>query len=249
MSAARSVNDKGRPREEAAIVVSGGDGTLFHLLRYLRPPLPPITIVPAGRGNALARDLSCFPGPVAADLMEVCVTPASGAPYTCLCGSSVAFGYPSVVTALAARFRWLRRYCYAAASALTVPRRQDMAIQYEDGAYEIRSLTGLLINNTRYVGGFVAFPNASCCDGMVEAMELRSGYVSQMAHHISSMSRLDVWMPARVRKVRSVAIRPAVPQDLMLDGEIVPGIAEVSVRVLAGALRCQTLSPVKRRSQ
>lgn len=247
MSGADNLNDTGRPPTGAAIVVSGGDGTLFHLLRHLRPPLPEIAIVPSGRGNALAYHLRRSGGPLQVDLMEVRVTPVEGEPWSCLCGSSVAFGYPTVVTELAARFRPLRRYCYAAASALTWPRRQPIAVRYSGGGFETRPLTGILINNTRYVGGFIAFPEASLEDGLVEAMELGAGYLSQMAHHLSAMSGAKLWMPARVQQVREVSIRPEVPQALMLDGEVVPGVAEVGVRVLAGVLRCRALNPARQR--
>ena len=36
------------------LIVSGGDGTLFHLLQHLRPPFPEIAIAPKGRENALS---------------------------------------------------------------------------------------------------------------------------------------------------------------------------------------------------
>ncbi|MBI5086438.1 MAG: hypothetical protein HZB13_17820 [Acidobacteria bacterium] len=146
------------------MIVSGGDGTLFHLLRHLRPPFPEIAIVPSGRGNALARDLRPNQSHVAIDLMEVTVLPADGAPWSCWCASSVGCGYPAEVTRAALRFRRLRRFSYAAATAVTAPRRARYTIS-GGGHTATRELTGVLINNTRHVGGFIAFPLLPLPDG------------------------------------------------------------------------------------
>jgi len=225
------------------ILVSGGDGTLFHFLRFLRPPFPEIVIAPTGRGNALARDLRGLRQPVPIDLIEVEVHPENGEPFVCHCASSLGFGYSQEVTRRSLAFRRLRRFSYAAASTLSLPTNQVFLVQYDHGEFASKSLTGILVNNTRHIGGFVAFPDASCRDGILEAMETRSGYASQMAHNLSSMARSGVWMPARVSPITSARIKPAQPQCLMLDGELVPAVAEVRLRVLPGALRCAAYWP------
>lgn len=223
------------------LIVTGGDGALFHQLQKLSVPFPEIAIVPNGRGNALARDLRHLPAPVAVDLMEVEVTPASGAPYRRLCGSSVAFGYPVLVTRLAESLRPLRRLSYAAASAAAWPTPQDFRIGYQGGPLELRRLTGILVNNTRHVGGFIGFPEASCQDGLADVMELRSNYPSQMLHNVTSILRMPVWRPARFLQVRQAEIHAPEPQELMLDGELIAGIASVRVTILPGVLLCQAL--------
>ena len=235
--------DEGRSHTGAALVVSGGDGAIFHLLQTLRPPYPTLAICPAGRGNALARDLRTCATPVAVDLMEVEVEPANGAPYTRLCASSVSFGYPTTVTRTALHFLPLRRFSYAAASSITIPRLQTLRIQYDNATFETKTLTGVLINNTRHVGGFVALPHASCFDGHVESMELRSGYLGQMAHNLSSMSRADLFTPARITSITQAAIRPAYPQELMLDGELFPAVAAIQMRVRPAAIFCYFFEP------
>ncbi|MBI5282850.1 MAG: hypothetical protein HY858_14290 [Candidatus Solibacter usitatus] len=226
------------------MIVSGGDGTLFHLLRRLRPPFPEIAIVPSGRGNALARDLRGCSASVAIDLMEVTVFPADGEPWTCWCASSVGFGYPAEVTRTALRFRRLRRFSYAAATAVSAPRRGQYTITV-GGQAEARRLTGVLVNNTRHVGGFVAFPRASLSDGLVECMEFDACYLSQMAHNATAMAGTELWMPARLCQAVEVRIRPDRPRELMLDGELVAEIAEVLVNVAPGALRCMVLNPAR----
>ncbi|HEY3439198.1 MAG TPA: diacylglycerol kinase family protein [Paludibaculum sp.] len=239
--------DEGRSPSGAALVVSGGDGAIFYLLQTLQPPYPNLAIRPAGRGNALARDLRAIPAnaarPVAIDLMEVEIEPVEGEPYTRLCASSVSFGFPTTVTRTSLRFRTLRRLSYAAACCVTIPQQQFFKIQYDGGMFETKTLTGVLINNTRHVGGFVAFPHGSCHDGHVEAMELRSGYLGQIAHNLSSMSRADLYTPARITPITQAAVRPERPQELMLDGELIPAVKAVHLRVRPAAIGCYFLEP------
>lgn len=235
--------DAGRSSTGAALVVSGGDGAIFHLLQTLRPPYPTLAVVPGGRGNALARDLRACGGTVLIDLMEVTVEPADGDPYTRLCASSVSFGYPADVTRASLTFQRLRRFSYAAASCVTMPRSQALQIQYDAKMFETKTLTGVLINNTRHVGGFVALPDACCHDGHVESMELRSGYLAQMAHNLSAMFRADIFMPARVTPITQAVIRPSHPQELMLDGELIPAVTSIQMRVRPAALSCYFFRP------
>lgn len=225
------------------LIVSGGDGTLFHLLQSLRPPFPEIAIVPSGRGNALARDLLSAHGPTAVDLLEVRVTPASAPAFTCYCASSVSFGYPTTVTRRSLAFRRLRRYSYAAATAVTVPRLAPFTLCLDGAAERTLPLAGVLVNNTRHVGGFVALPQASCSDGFADCMELSSGYLSQMAHNLSAMAGSNLWMPVRVTRFRTAVLTPHRPAELMLDGELFPNVARAGIRLLPAALPCACLRP------
>lgn len=221
------------------LTVTGGDGALYHALQHLAPPFPEITLIPKGRGNALARDLRAMPAVAAIDVLEVEIQPAHGASYRRWCTSSVSFGYATEVTRRAERFRPLRRLSYAAASTLSRPRWQDFWVRFGTEPAQIRRLTGVLVNNTRHVGGFVGFPQASCADGMADVMETRSGYPAQMLHNIFSMLKLHVWCPARFTQVRAAEIRAPHPQQLMLDGELVDGIIAVKITVHPGLLRCR----------
>jgi diacylglycerol kinase family enzyme len=232
-----STSDNGAAHA-APFVVSGGDGALFYLLQKLRPPFPTITIIPTGRGNALARDLRHKAQPATIDLMQVEAEFAGGERVTYRCASSVGFGYPTAITRRALAFRFLRRLSYAAASTVTIPRRQLFQLQYGQEPPQMRSLTGILINNTRHAGGFVAFPTASCHDGRADFMELRSHFFSQLAHNLSAMSKWNQWNPARTGQLTEARIRPESIQDLMLDGELIPNVAAISLRVLPAALAC-----------
>jgi diacylglycerol kinase family enzyme len=235
-----NLNPVERPPNGAALVVSGGDGTLFHLLQFLRPPYPPVTMLPGGRGNALARDLRLRgPGPVEADLMEVQAMHAGGGTELYICSSSVGLGYPTTVTKRSLKFRRLRRLSYAAAALFTLPRAERFEVSFDGGPSVTLSMAGLLINNTRHVGGFLGLPGAAIDDGQLDAMDLAHGYVGQMAYNLSSMLAPGWWRPARVRQIREAWVRPARPKALMLDGELLPEVVEIRVRVLPGALPCR----------
>lgn len=224
-----------------ALIVTGGDGALHYELQKLRAPFPEVVLVPKGRGNALARDLRQLPAPAAVDLLEVEITPARGAPYRRLCGSSVSFGYATQVTRLAERFRPLRRLSYAAASSVAWPRAQEFQIRYDGHPFESRRLTGVLINNTRHVGGFVGFPRASCQDGLADVMETRSGYAAQVLHNLTSMLRIHVWCPARMLQAGEAEIHASSPQELMLDGELLDEVNAIKLKVWPGAIHCRAL--------
>ncbi len=218
------------------IWVAGGDGTLFHLLCRLDPPWPPIVLVPSGRGNALARDIGAG-REACVDGMRVRAARPSGGSFECYSLSSVGLGYPADVTRRSFPLRFLRRLSYAGAALFTLPRWSEYEISLDGEPPRRARLRGVLVNNTRYTGGFEALPRASSSDGVAECLELTAGYVSQMAHNLSVISRLHWYAPASVRRARRARIAPARPAELMIDGELVGDVECVEIEVAPRALR------------
>lgn len=219
-----------------AVVVAGGDGTLFHVLCRLPPPWPTVVLVPNGRGNALARDIgrgreACI------DAIRVRAARAAGGMIECFALSSVGLGYPADVTRRAMPLRWLRRLSYACASAFTRPRWSAYEISLDGEPPRDVRLRGVLVNNTRYTGGFEALPQASSCDGEAECLELTAGYVSQLAHNLSVISGLHCYAPVRARRIRSACIHPAAPMQLMIDGEVLEEVERLELEVVPCALK------------
>lgn len=214
--------------------IAGGDGALFHAINAPDYRGQAVLLTPRGRGNALARDLRhrARPGEFTAiDMLEARIRPASGEEFVRLCTSSVAFGYPSKVTSKAERLRLLRRLSYAAAGLLTVPQPVDLGIAYDGALPEPRRLRGILVNNTRHVGGFTAIREARVDDGLADVLELDAGYLSQTLHNLSEVTGLGLWRPARHVQFRTAQIRMAEPSLLMLDGELVEDVIAVSLTV------------------
>lgn len=233
------------------VVAVGGDGTLFEILRGLDRSQQRVALVPAGRGNSLARDLgllrsgslahlALWEQPRTIDLLEVRMTAEDSTLTTCWSASTVALGYPGAVTVRAKQLARLGRFSYAAATAMVRPVAFSAQVAY-DGQPAVRlRLTGLVANNTRHVANFLAFRNASCCDGRFEMMEMRSGLLGQTAHNLSALCRTRLYEPCRLLQAQAVQVALDQPRTLMIDGELFAGIVAVEVRILPGALSFQT---------
>jgi diacylglycerol kinase family enzyme len=232
------------------IVVAGGDGTLYEVLQHLDLARQRVAILPAGRGNALARDLGAHSlldaiaavaqeRPIHIDLMEVTLETADGEIRRVRVCSSVGFGYPSRVTRSANnRLRMFNGYSYAAASVIVPPRKREYEIRYDDGAPRSMKLTGILANNTQHVGSFLALPNGNCRDGRFDVIELSAGWIGQLGHNASTLCGLHCYAPARFLAAARAEVRPDTPSELMLDGELVADVVRIQMRILPGALRC-----------
>jgi diacylglycerol kinase (ATP) len=231
------------------VAVAGGDGTLFEILQRINREGRRIALIPVGRGNSLARDLGLVNGrglltamhwepAQRVDLMEVKSTSAEGEVSRHLAASTVAFGYPAAVVVQARRLARMRRMSYAAAAAITGPAHFDASVGYEGGVLREVRLSGFVANNTRHMANFVAFRHASCCDGRLEVMEMDGGMMRQAAHNLSALSGMRIYEPYGLLQAKSATVRMETAQDLLLDGEIVPGVVSFEVRILPAALEC-----------
>jgi diacylglycerol kinase family enzyme len=229
----------------SALVVAGGDGTLFHLLCRLSPPWPPVRLVPQGRGNALARDIGTG-NAARVDVLRVVAEHDNGCLREYYSVSSVGLGYPSEVTRRSLPLRFLRRLSYAAAAVLTRPRWHRFTISLDGGPPRTARLRGVLVNNTRYTGGFEALPEASSSDGVAECLELTSGYVRQMAHNLSVISGLHCYAPVRITRIRRGWIVFGEPLGLMIDGELLGPVRRVELTVVPGALEVEIVQLARR---
>ena len=231
------------------VIAVGGDGTLFEILKGIDFSQQRIALVPAGRGNSLARDLGLLHRPAvldvihweqarSIDLMEVQVTTSGGVCTRHLSASTVALGYPAAVTLRGRKLAKLGRISYAAAATAIRPLHFRAHIQYGNHAPRDVRLSGFIANNTRHIANFLAFRQASCCDGQFETMEMDAGVIKQTLHNLSSISRTGVYEPYVLRKATNAQLRLHDPQDLMMDGEIVPNVVSIDIRILPSALAC-----------
>jgi diacylglycerol kinase family enzyme len=236
----------------AGIVAVGGDGTLLEILNGIDRERQELAILPAGRGNSLARDLGLHGiafavdtlahGRIdAIDLAEATLTGESGEQTQIVSASTIAIGYPVAATALANRMKYLGRFCYAAAATLASASLKAMSLEvaYDGRSLHHRRLAGLIISNTRHLANFVAFPNADWADGRLDVMEMCAGPVVQNARNLSALCGVDLCAPAPIEQVHTVRLRFALPADVMIDGEIFDRLSALEVRILPGALRCR----------
>ena len=236
-------------RGHEGVVAVGGDGTLFEILQGIDRAEQRIAVVPAGRGNSLARDLGLMNGGglLAAmhweqtrriDLMEVEVATANGVVSTHLSASTVGLGYPAAVTEMAHTLARLGKMSYAAAGMATRPVRFGARVQVDDEAARDVRLSGFVANNTRHVANFVAFRGGSCRDGTFDVMEMDAGVVKQGMHNVSALSGTGVYEPYPQRQARRAQVWLEAPQGLMLDGEMFPDVVALDVQILPRALEC-----------
>jgi diacylglycerol kinase family enzyme len=127
---------------------------------------------------------------------------------------------------------------YAAAATATRPVPFRAHIQSGNHAPREVRLSGFIANNTRYIANFLAFRQASCCDGHFETMEMDAGVIKQTMHNLSSISRTGMYEPYALMKATYAQLRLDDPQDLMMDGEIVPNVMSIDIRILPSALAC-----------
>jgi diacylglycerol kinase (ATP) len=234
----------------SGLAAVGGDGTLFEILKGLDRKRQCVAIIPAGRGNSLARDLGLLGKPPSLDaidekdpqhidLMEVTYKNAGGMEVQSVSASTVALGYPAAVAKAAQGFpRHLGKFCYAGAAALVRPVPFDVEISREDGSRKKTSLKFFIANNTRHAANFVVFPGASCRDGFMDLLELDAGFLGQSIHNVSGLLGSSLFRGNQLKRAKSIHLRLEEPQELMIDGEIHPEIVSVGIQILPMALAC-----------
>ena len=236
-------------REYQGLVAVGGDGTLFEILNGINCEGQRIAVIPAGRGNSLARDLGLmrrrerldtihWEKARSIDLMEVKVTTVCGVASRHLSASTVAVGYPAAVALQAQQMAWMGGMSYAAAAAVTRPVHFGARIRYESGTAREVQLSGFIANNTRYLANFFAFRKGSCTDGLFEIMEIDAGALKQTLHNFSALSGTGAYEPYPPMQAKAVEVHLEAPQDLMIDGEVFHNVVSLEIRILPSALVC-----------
>jgi diacylglycerol kinase family enzyme len=234
----------------AGIVVIGGDGTIFEVLEGMQRKDQRLALIPAGRGNCLALDLCVGKlsvaldaiangHPVGIDLLELQLGFEDGRCHTCLAASTLAIGYVANVVQLAQRLGPLGRHAYTVAAVLSRPRQLFVEADYEAGATEASEVTGIVINNTRHLANFRAFPQASPSDGLVDVLELKAGRARQLLHNISVLSQGYFYNPGRELQCRRAHLKLQVPDVLMVDGELFEDVIEMQVTCRPSAVLVQ----------
>jgi diacylglycerol kinase family enzyme len=234
-------------RDFDGIAAVGGDGTVFDVLPALDPDRQCLAVLPAGRGNSLARALGGDSMPVAVaalkhgteqrmDLLLLNAQHADGHSTRAVCASMVAVGYVADVVARARSMSGAGLHSYTLAGLVTKPQLSDFEISYDGEVPRNRSLTGLAISNISHAAQYRAFPQASLDDGRFHAMEFDAPRLRQIRYNVSMLAGL---YPKVFRHSgQSMRVAAAMPFDLMADGEILHGVTEFSVDCVAGAILC-----------
>lgn len=234
-------------RDAAGFLVVGGDGTLFEVLQACDRARQRIAVLPAGRGNSLAKDLGVADHSAAIeclmrgvdrpiDLLGVTLRYEDGSLWEGVSASNLAIGYPALVAHHAARWRRLGASSYAVAALTARIDALNVTLRCDDGPEVSSIVTGHVISNSRYIGPFLGFPSSSLFDGVVHTIEMHARTAGQLLHNLSSLTRLGFYEPGVRKDIRAIAIRLERPALLKIDGELRNGVREVHARVLPSAL-------------
>lgn len=236
----------------SGIVVVGGDGSIADVLAGMDLGRQRLSVIPTGRGNTLARELGL--GRIEAalraledgrevrlDLMRARFRLADGERLQRLGATTIGIGYTAGVVRRAAHLRALGKLAYGLASVTTRPMPFAVELASGDAEPQRYSLTGMIVNNTRFLANFLALRDASPTDGRLDLMLLRTGWLTQIVHNLSVLSGLHFYQPAELRQAAITKLAFTVPQTVMIDGDLVDQVAQLRVEALprAVALRCR----------
>ncbi len=232
------------------IVIVGGDGTVLAALQCMDRRRQRLAVLPCGHGNCLARDLGAgrLEAAIAAlqagrsrwiDLLQVDALQARGARTRLLAASTVALGYVTEVVRFGrTRLPRLGRRAYAAASLLTVPPRLLLQVHADGECVAAGRATGLVINNTTHLANFRAFPQARLDDGRLDLLLLDAGWTRQLVHNLAVACGSAAFGGRVMQQAVSVEVTSAAPLLVMVDGELLQDVVQLTVTCVPHAVQC-----------
>jgi diacylglycerol kinase (ATP) len=224
-------------RGETVLAV-GGDGLVGAVAAALAGTGAELAVVPAGRGNDLAR---AVPPPSPADLISrpsrpVDVASANGRVVV----GSVRAGLDAAANDAANRWRLPRRpvaYQVAAAGVLARWRPVGYSLLVDGVPMRLRGHTVVVANCPWYGGGLRVAPSALLDDGLLDLVTIGPLRRHRLLEVLAAMRRgAHVTMPGIAsRPIREITIETDRPTPLYADGEPLPP-GPVTVRVRPAAL-------------
>lgn len=208
------------------VVALGGDGLVGVLAGAVRDR-GPLGVLPAGRGNDFARELS-IPREVGAACRvlaegverQLDLGKANGRPFVCIAST----GYDSVANRIANDARLVRGnlvYAYAAVRALVSWRPARFSVTLDGREHEFEGYTVAAANTRFYGGGMRVAPNADPNDGLLEVICIENvSKLRFLANLPKVFSAKHVQLEGvRSFRAREVAISANRPFDVYADGD------------------------------
>jgi hypothetical protein len=97
----------------------------------------------------------------------------------------------------------------------------------------------VIVNYSRHLANFVAFPDADLGDGYLDLMELSAGPISQNLRNFSALAEINLCRPAPVAKIQRIRASLTRPAAIMIDGEIFKNVCQFEATVAPRAIRWQ----------
>ena len=230
------------------VVIAGGDGTLHNALQVLAGTRAALGVVPAGRGNDLARTLGVPLHPVAAmrhaltaPIHAIDLGKAGKRSYACIGG----VGFDGDVAAVARRVGKAMPgpfvYPWALVRKLPGFVPPHLRVEFGGHVWEGRAMMALFANGSTFGGGMRMAPQALLDDGLLDLVLVREVGKLELLRVFPRVYRgTHVDHPAvsmaRAPEARVTSDRPLVPWG---DGEPLDDVAatEITFSVVPRALR------------
>jgi len=235
-----------------AVIVAGGDGTLFEtvngLMAHPAESRPPLGVLPIGTGNAFCRDLGLHPGDWQAALalilrgdtrqIDVAKLDCAEGQFYFVNIAGMGFVVDAGRTALKLKAIGRSAYTLAALWQTLRLRSHALCIEVDGKRFEQDSLFAE-ISNSRYTGtSFLIAPAARLDDGLLDVTLVRLLPRSRLLRLFPSIySGTHVEYPeVSVLQGEEISILQPAHSPMMMDGEFV-GTTPASIRCLPGELR------------
>lgn len=232
---------------EETVVAVGGDGHVASIAGVLRASDTELAVVPAGRGNDLARVLGIPGEPVAAVELAlggaaraIDVGEVDGAPFLGI--ASLGFDSDANRIANESRLRGNAVYLYAALKALAGWRHARFEVTVDGERHAFTGYTVAVGNSKAYGGGMMLFPHAELDDRRLDVLMIEQ---HSRARFLRMMPRVfrgtHVGEPQAVFLTgHTVEIHADRPFTVYADGD---PIGEVPVTVRLGERRVRIVAP------
>jgi len=242
-------------REHDAVIAAGGDGTVTTIAYALRATGIPIVVYPGGTANLVSLNLGLpiSPAAIAAmvfegvtttvDLGEIELPAAAGeepARYGFTLGAGT--GFPA---ALLESARPLKKALGESAYVLgalrnLLPPVARFTLELDGETIETEGIAVMVMNISGIQYKLKIAHGSSPTDGLLEVITLKTMTAVELLPTVWAAIRDTLQdYPDRpgieVRQARSVRITSDPPLDLEYDGEVLPGVTPVTVRVLPDA--------------
>ena len=227
-----------------AVVGIGGDGFVGTLAGVLCGSEAPLVIVPAGRGNDLARVLGIPTDTAAAVRLAVegeerpiDVGEANGRPFVGI----ASVGVDSDANRIANEAKLVKGnlvYLYAAVRALAQWRDANWEVVVDGERHAFRGCDVIVGNSKAYGGGMYALPHAQLDDGLLEVLvTTQKPKLGLMGLTVRSFRGAHVDDPAlRFLRGREVEVSADRPFEVYADGDPIATLP-VKIRVAERVLR------------
>jgi YegS/Rv2252/BmrU family lipid kinase len=244
----RDIEHASQAASEAAaagetVVAFGGDGLVGALAGALHGN-GLLGVLPGGRGNDFARELS-----IPSDLAGACrvlaqgvertldLGEANGRPFACIAST----GYDSDANRIANEAKLVRGnlvYAYAALRALIAWRPARFTVRLDGSEQSFTGYTVAAANTRFYGGGMEVAPGANPADGLLDVVMVEDTTKLRYLRNLPKVfSAKHVELEGvKVARASEVEISADRPFDVYADGEVVATLP-ATVRVLPQALR------------